>query len=562
VCSAPLAFAQGVATRGVRPQPRGKPSGLPFHARFTDVADSAGLRLPVTYGEVSGNDYILETIGCGAAFFDYDNDGWLDIFLLSGTRRQGTSQQASNRLYRNNRDGTFTDVTAKAGLLRQGWASAVTVGDYNNDGYEDLFITYWGQNVLYRNNGDGTFTDVTREAGLLESGLRWGSGCTFVDYDRDGQLDLFIANYLEFDFATTPGPGENANCTWKGIPVTCGPRGLPQGKFSLYRNNGKGRFTDVSAAAGIGKARGYGMTVVAADFDNDGWPDIYVACDSTPSLLFCNNRDGTFREEGLERGVALNEDGTEQAGMGLGIGDYDLDGNLDILKTHFTDDTSILYRNDGKGNFTDTTIAAGLGVETRYVGWGAGIIDLDNDGRPDLFLVTGNVYTNIEEKLPGYPTRTPRVVFRNLGGGRFEELMEQAGPGVAAAHSSRGCAFGDFDNDGDVDVLVVNLNETPSLLRNDVSGGHHWIKVKLIGVKSNRSAIGARVLARYGGKVQAQEVLAQSSFYSVDDRRLHFGLGQERTVDLEIRWPSGAKDVLLKLKPDRIITIKEGLGII
>jgi hypothetical protein len=554
--------AQGIATRSVQPQPRGKPSGLPFHAKFTDIADSAGLHLPVIYGESLHNEYILETVGCGAAFFDYDNDGWLDIFLLSGTRRQGAPKESSNRLYKNNRDGTFTDVTVKAGLLRQGWASAVTIGDYNNDGYEDLFITYWGQNALYRNNGDGTFTDVTAVAGLLESGQRWGSGCTFVDYDRDGHLDLFVANYLELDLAKTPRPGQNSNCTWKGIPVLCGPRGLPQGCFSLYRNNGKGHFTDVGAPAGIAKARGYGMTAVAADFDNDGWPDIYVACDSTPSLLFRNNRDGTFREEGLERGVALNEDGMEQAGMGLGIGDYDLDGNLDILKTHFADDTSILYRNDGKANFTDSTIAAGLGVETRYVGWGAGIVDLDNDGLPDLFLVTGNVYANIEEKMPGYPSRTPRVVFRNLDRGKFEELIEQAGPGIAAAHNSRGCAFGDFDNDGDVDVLIVNLNEPPSLLRNDVSGGNHWIKVRLIGVKSNRSAIGARVIARYGGKLQAQEVLAQSSFYSVNDRRLHFGLGREQTVNLEIRWPSGTKDVLANVKPDRIITVKEGLGII
>jgi enediyne biosynthesis protein E4 len=561
--TAPLMLrAQGIATRSVQPQPRGKPSGLPFHAKFTDIADSAGLHLPVIYGESLHNEYILETVGCGAAFFDYDNDGWLDIFLLSGTRRQGAPKESSNRLYKNNRDGTFTDVTVKAGLLRQGWASAVTIGDYNNDGYEDLFITYWGQNALYRNNGDGTFTDVTAVAGLLESGQRWGSGCTFVDYDRDGHLDLFVANYLELDLAKTPRPGQNSNCTWKGIPVLCGPRGLPQGCFSLYRNNGKGHFTDVGAPAGIAKARGYGMTAVAADFDNDGWPDIYVACDSTPSLLFRNNRDGTFREEGLERGVALNEDGMEQAGMGLGIGDYDLDGNLDILKTHFADDTSILYRNDGKANFTDSTIAAGLGVETRYVGWGAGIVDLDNDGLPDLFLVTGNVYANIEEKMPGYPSRTPRVVFRNLDRGKFEELIEQAGPGIAAAHNSRGCAFGDFDNDGDVDVLIVNLNEPPSLLRNDVSGGNHWIKVRLIGVKSNRSAIGARVIARYGGKLQAQEVLAQSSFYSVNDRRLHFGLGREQTVNLEIRWPSGTKDVLANVKPDRIITVKEGLGII
>jgi hypothetical protein len=550
-------YGQGSASRGVRPTPRGKPSGLPFHAKFTDVAEQAGLRLPVVYGEVARDEYILETIGCGAAFFDYDNDGWIDIFVLSGARREGTPKDASNRLYKNNRDGTFTDVTEKAGLLRQGWASAVTVGDYNNDGHEDLFITYWGQNVLYRNNGDGTFTDVTREAGLLEAGKRWGSGCTFVDYDRDGHLDLFVANYLEFDFAAVPRPGENANCNWKGIPVNCGPRGLPPGRFSLYHNNGKGLFTNVSADAGVARARGYGMTAVAADFDNDGWPDIYVACDSMPSLLFRNNHDGTFTEDGLARGVALNEDGMEQAGMGLGIGDFNLDGSLDIFKTHFSEDTSILYRNDGKGNFTDATMASGLGVETRYVGWGAGIVDLDNDGLPDLFLVTGHVYIDVEQKLPSYPYRTPRVVFRNLGTGKFEELIEQAGPGVAAAHSSRGCAFGDFDNDGDVDVLVINLNEPPSLLRNDVTGGNHWLKVKLIGVKSNRSAIGARVIARYGGRQQVQEVMAQSSFYSVNDSRLHFGLGQERTADLEIRWPSGERESFAKVACDKLVTIRE-----
>ena len=310
------------------------------------------------------------------------------------------------------------------------------------------------------------------------------------------------------------------------MPVNCGPRGLPPGFVRLYHNNGDGTFTDVSEAAGVAKAGGsYPMTAVAADFDNDGWPDIYVACDSTPSWLFRNQQDGTFRQEALERGVALSEDGLEQAGMGVAVGDYDLDGNLDIFKTHFSDDTNVLYRNDGKGYFDDVTIRSGLGVETRYVGWGAGIVDLDNDGHPDLFLVTGSVYPEVEKKLPAYPFRTPRLVFRNLGNGRFEELIEEAGPGVAATHPSRGCAFGDFDNDGDVDVLVMNMNEPPSLLRNDVTGGGHWLKVLLVGVKSNRSAIGARVVARYGERTQAQEVLAQSSFYSANDRRLHFGLG-------------------------------------
>jgi hypothetical protein len=557
------AWGQGVSTRNVKPMPRGKPSGLPFHARFTDVAGRAGLTAPLIYGPPDHKDYILETVGCGCAFLDYDNDGWLDIFLLNGTRREGAPEGTSNRLYKNNRDGTFTDVTEKAGLHRTGWASAVCVGDYNNDGFDDLFLTYYGQNVLYRNNGDGTFTDVTKEAGLLHPGMRWGSGCTFIDYNRDGLLDLFVAHYLEFDFRSVPLPGQNINCNWKGVPVNCGPRGLPTSLPALYRNNGDGTFTDVSAASGVLKAKGsYMMTAVTADFNNDGWPDIYVACDSTPSFLLRNNQDGTFTDVGLESGVALNEDGMEQAGMGLGVGDYDCDGNLDLLKTHFSDDTCILYRNDGKGNFEDMTMRSGLGVETRFICWGAGIYDFDNDGLPDLFWVTGNVYPEIEAKLPAYPFKTPRVLFRNLGGGRFEELMEQAGPGISAVHASRGCAFGDFDNDGDIDILIMNLNEPPSLLRNDVVGGGHWVKVKLVGTKSNRSAIGARVTARYGGKVQAQEVLSQASFYSANDQRLHFGLGSSSSADLEIRWPNGGRERIANVPAGRLVVIREGAGIV
>ena len=555
-------LAQGIASRGVKAMPRGKPSGIPFLARFTDIASQAGLTAPTIYGPVEKKDFIIETVGCGCAFIDYDNDGWLDIFLLSGTRAGDTPDGATNRLYKNNRDGTFTDVTEKAGLRRSGWASAVCAGDYNNDGYEDLFVTYWGQNVLYRNNGDGTFTDVTSEAGLAGNARHWYSGCSFVDYDRDGRLDLFVGSYLEFDFKSVPKPGESVNCTWKGMPVNCGPRGLPPGRFWLYRNKGDGKFEDVSEAAGIKKTiKGYGMTVACADFDNDGWPDVYVACDSTPSLLFMNNRDGTFREEGLLRGVAVNEDGAEQAGMGVGVGDFELDGNLDIFKTHFADDTNVLYRNDGKASFEDVTNRSGLGVETRFIGWGAGIVDLDNDGNPDLFLVTGNVYPEIEKKLPNYPAKTPRIVFRNLGGSKFEELIEEAGPGIAAPHISRGCAFGDFDNDGDLDMLIVNMNEPPSLLRNDVTAKNNWIKIKLVGTKSNRSAIGARVVAHYGGKRQVQEVLSQSSFYSVSDRRLHFGIGTAKVVDLEIRWPSGLKQSFANVAPNRIVTIREGAEI-
>jgi hypothetical protein len=302
------------------------------------------------------------------------------------------------------------------------------------------------------------------------------------------------------------------------------------------------------------------MTVVAADFDEDGWPDIYVACDSTPSLLFVNNHDGTFREEGVLRGVALSDDGMEQAGMGVGVGDYDLDGHLDIFKTHFADDANVLYKNDGKGSFDDVTRSSRIGVETRYICWGAGIIDLDNDGYPDLFMVTGNVYPEVERKLPQYANKTPRAVFRNLGNGTFEELVEQAGPGVPAAHCSRGCAFGDFDNDGDVDILIVNLNEPPSLLRNDTSGTANWLKVKLEGVKSNRSAIGARVLVHYAGKVQAQAVLSQSSFYSCNDPRLHFGLGSSTSVDVDVYWPSGLHQAFKRVLANQLITLKEAVG--
>jgi hypothetical protein len=561
--SATRLLAQGVSSHKAQSIARPPASGRPFNAHFVDVAASAGLRAPVIYGGVENKKYILESTGCGCAFFDYDNDGWMDIFVLSGTRLTGDPPEASNRLYKNNRDGTFTDVTEKSGLGAVGWASGVCVGDYNNDGFEDLFCTYFGQNRLYRNNGDGTFTDVTKTAGLWNEQPRWGAGCSFVDYNRDGRLDLFVSNYVRFSFEHAPVPGENSNCNWKGIPVECGPRGLPTGRHSLYRNNGDGTFTDVSQQAGIAKAtESYGMTVVAADFDEDGWPDIFVACDSTPSLLFMNNHDGTFREEGVVRGVSLSDDGMEQAGMGVGVGDYDLDGHLDLFKTHFAEDANGLYHNDGKGNFDDVTRLAKIAVETRYICWGAGIVDLDNDGNPDIFMVTGNVYPEVERKLPQYPNKSPRAVFRNLGNRTFEELGEEAGPGVTDPHCSRGCAFGDFDNDGDVDILIVNLNEPPSLLRNDLKAKQNWIKVKLEGVKSNRSAIGARVLVRYGGKVQAQGVLSQSSFYSANDPRLHFGLGASSSVDIEIRWPNGLLEKFKNVGANQLVTLREGTGVV
>jgi len=559
-----LGQQQGIATREVQAQAKPTPSGRPFDAHFTDVAKAASLHAPTIYGGVESKKYIMEANGCGCAFIDYDNDGWMDIFLLSGTRLEGDPPEATNRLYKNNRDGTFTDVTEKAGLRAAGWANGVCVADYNNDGFDDIFCTYFGQNRLYRNNGDGTFTDVTKQAGLWETGpARWGAGCAFLDYNRDGHLDLFVSNYIRFSFEHAPAPGENSTCNWKGVPVNCGPRGLPTGRHSLYRNNGDGTFTDVTKQAGIAAAtESYGMTVVTADFDEDGWPDIFVACDSTPSLLFMNNHDGTFREEGVMRGVALSDDGMEQAGMGVGIGDYNLDGHLDLFKTHFIGDTSGFYRNDGKGNFDEVTRLAKVGVETRFTSWGAGLVDLDNDGYPDVFFVTGSVYPEVELKLPQYPYKTPRVLFRNLGNGTFEELESQAGDGITTPHSSRGCAFGDFDNDGDMDILIVNMNEPPSLLRNDITAKQNWLKVKLEGVKSNRSAIGARVLVHYGSKVQVQAVLSQSSYYSCNDPRLHFGLGASTLADVDVFWPNGLREQYKKIPANQLITLREGSGIV
>lgn len=535
---------------------------------FVDVAERAGLRHPSIYGDVDRKRFIIETNGAGVAFVDYDNDGWVDAFVLSGTRlEEGAREDAkyppgrgpTNRLYRNHGDGTFADVTERAGLRRTGWASSVCAGDYDNDGWTDLFVTYYGQNVLYRNRGDGRFGDVTAKAGLATKGTRWGSGCTFVDYDRDGRADLFVANYLTFDLPTAPEPGKGATCLWKGIPVNCGPKGLPFDTNLLYHNDGDGKFSDVSEASGVAKVTGrYSMTATAADFDGDGWLDVYVACDSTAAILYRNNRNGTFTDAAVESGVAFGELGNPQAGMGLGVGDFDADGLLDLFKTHFADDIPALYKSLGRGQFEDVSVAAGLGVLNRYVEWGAGMPDLDNDGLPDIVYVTGNVYPEIERHLPQYPHRGPRIVFWNLGGGRFENVTDRSGPGPTTAHSSRGAAFGDFDNDGDVDLLVMNMNEPPSLLRNDYAGRNSWIEVKLEGTRSNRAGLGATVLVTAAGRTQARAILSQSSYYSHDDLRAHFGLGAAPRADrIEVRWPSGQVDVLEDVEGRRVVRMSE-----
>ena len=541
-----------------------------FPVSFTNVASMVGLSEPTIYGEVDKKRYIIETNGCGVAFVDYDNDGLLDLFMLSGTRLTGipVGREPTNRLYRNRGNGTFADVTDKAGLRRNGWGSSVCVGDYNNDNYEDLFITYWGKNVLYKNNGNGSFSDVTQKAGLLADTTRWGSGCTFIDYDRDGKLDLFVANYLKFDIANIPEPGKGANCTWKGVPVNCGPKGLPTDTNLLYQNNGDGTFTDVSESSGIAKVQGrYSMTATTLDFDRDGWTDIYVACDSSASTLYRNNHDGTFTDVAVEAGCAYNEDGQAQAGMGVATGDYNGDGLVDIFKTHFSDDLPALYKNSGRGFFEDASRAAGFDI-TRYVEWGTGLVDFDNDGWRDVFIVTGSVYPEVEKIFKEYPHRGPRLIYQNLRNGRFRDVTSLMGPAVLLPRSSRGSAFGDFDNDGDVDVLVMNMNEAPLLLRNEyfnksARGPNNWLMLKLIGTKSNRSAIGARVILKAGAQLQFQEVTSQSSYYSHNDQRLHFGLGQDKKADsIEILWPNGDREILQNVTANKIVTIKEGSGIV
>jgi hypothetical protein len=534
-------------------------------SRFVDIAQSAGLKQPFYYGNPTHLTYIIETSGTGCAFFDYDNDGWIDIFMLGGRTPENVPAGSSNRLYKNNRDGTFTDVTEKAGLLAEaGWANGVCIGDYNNDGFEDLFVTYFGQNKLYRNNGDGTFTDVTEKAGLLHPRTRFSSGCTFIDYNRDGLLDLFVAGYVDIDLATVPKPSlQVPNCNYEGVPTNCGPAGLAAGSQFFYRNNGDGTFTDVSKESGIAALKGsYGFTAVVFDADEDGWLDIFVACDSTPSFLLLNNHDGTFREEAMLRGVALGSGGELMGGMGVDVGDYNLDGHLDIVKTHFFNQATGLYKNNGKAEFDDVTGRAGFANERRFASWGTGFVDFDNDGYPDIFVVSGTVYPELEKLFAKYPAKNPRFVFRNKGDGTFIEMIEEAGPGIAARHISRGCAFGDFDNDGDMDVLIMNRNEPPSLLRNDAPSGNHWLKVRLEGTKSNRSAIGSRVMVRYGGKVQAQCVTSQTSFLSSNDPRLHFGLGNVTTADVEVHWPTGVTETFAGQKADQLLTIREGQGIV
>ncbi len=517
---------------------------------FRNVAAQAGLTAPIPNGGSSGKQFILETTGSGAAFLDYDNDGLPDIFLASGPG-------SPSRLYHNEGGGRFRDVTASMGLTREGWAQGVCAGDYDNDGFIDLFVTYWGQNALYRNMGGKRFEDVTKALHLDQSAVRYNTGCAFLDYDNDGKLDLFVANYLQFDFASTPGPGANPYCFYRGIAVNCGPRGLPFARNVLYHNEGSA-FRDVSEASGIAEPRGtYSLGVLTGDFNGDGLTDIYVAGDQTPSILYINQGNGKFADEGLLRGAALDDNGKALSGMGVASADYRHDGLPAIFRTNFSDELETLYRNLGEGQFQDVSAEAGMGRNTRFVGWGCGFFDFDNDGWPDLLIVNGHAFPEVDRLHIDIRYRERAILYRNERG-RFVDISESAGPAILEAHASRGLAFADYDNDGAVEALINNQNEPPSLLKLAAPVRNHWIELQLEGVKANRSAIGARVQLTAAGTTQTAEVRSGGSYLSQSDPRLHFGLGTAEKADrVEIVWPGGAKQVETGLAADRIVKIRE-----
>ena len=529
--------------------------GIDVH--FTDVTDQAGIKFK--HVSTPEKRYIVESMSGGVALFDYDNDGYLDIYLVNSLTVDmvKSKQKTRSALYHNNGDGTFTDVTDKAGVGDIGWGMGVAIGDYNNDGWDDIYVTCLGANHLLRNNGNGTFTDVTQKAGVGDP--RWSAGATFVDYDNDGKLDLFVSNYVDFDVNNLPEFGKGRTCQFKGVPVQCGPRGLKGAGDTLYHNNGDGTFTDVSKRAGVSDPDGYyGLGVIASDFDDDGLVDIFVANDSTPNFLYHNNGDGTFKEIGFSAGVAVNENGSEQGSMGVTLGDYDHDGRLDLFITNFDDDYNTLYHNDGKGSFTDVSYAAKVAaVSLPYVGWGTWFFDYDNDGWPDLLVVNGHVYP----QLPTYRQRN--FVHRNNRDGTFTEVGAQLGAPFAEKRTGRGAAFGDIDNDGDLDVVINNLDGPPQVLRNDGGNAGNSVLIKTIGVKSNRDGIGARVKIISGDLTQIGEVYSGGSYLSQSDLRVHFGLEKRTNIDLiEVHWPSGMVDRVTNVGANKILTIKEGQGMI
>ncbi|HXE91672.1 MAG TPA: CRTAC1 family protein [Terriglobales bacterium] len=532
-------------------------------AHFVDFGQQAGLDMQIIYGGKDTKKYIIETTGTGVALLDYDNDGWLDIFFVNGRTLEGTGPQSapSNRLYRNLRNGKFAEVTNAAGLEAAGWGQGACAGDYDNDGWQDLYVTYYGQNRLYHNRG-GVFEEVSEKAGVAGTSSQWGTGCAFLDYDRDGRLDLIVARYVYFDLATAPVPGQTANCVWKSIPVMCGPRGLKKDSNVLYRNRGDGTFEDVTARSGINKTPGhYCFSVSTLDYDDDGWTDIYIACDSTPSILYRNQGDGTFTDVAVIAGAAYNEDGHAQAGMGSTVADYNGDGHLDLFKTNFSDDTSTLYRNNGNGTFNDVTYAAGLGLNTQYLGWGTMFFDFDNDSWPDLLLVNGHVYPEVDTYNLGSSYAEPKLLYHNQGNGTFRDISRHAGPGINTPSSARGLAMGDLWNDGRMSAVISNMHGKPSLLVNEARSSNHWVAFKLVGSQSNRDGIGARLTLKAGTRQLVDEVRSGSSYNSSNDQRVHFGLGPATRVDwLEVRWPSGLRERFEGLAVDTVHILKEATG--
>jgi hypothetical protein len=535
--------------------------------QLTDITRSTGIKF--FHLSSPDNKYIVESMSGGVALIDYDRDGWPDIYFTNAPTVEMAlaGQKARGALYHNNGDGTFTEVTGKAGVGDAGWAMGACVGDYNNDGWPDLYVTAFGPNMLYRNNGDGTFTDVTKLAAVGDP--RWSSGCAFGDYDGNGWVDLLVANYVDFHLGDLPKFGEGANCQYRGLAVQCGPKGLKGAGDTLYHNNGDGTFTDVSKAAGVSDPNGYyGLGVVWTDLNEDGRPEAFVANDTTPNFLYRNESQGRFSEIGFIAGVAVNEAGSTQACMGIALGDYLHTGRLSLFVTNFSEEYNTLYRNEGKLTFTDVSYASGTAPGSLpYVGWGTGFFDLDNDGWLDLLVVNGHVYPQVDTRDIGTKYRQPKLLYINQGGGQrdgtFREVSRDVGPALSVPRVSRGAAFGDLDNDGDIDIVVGELDGPPAILRNDGGNRNNWITLELRGVRSNRLALGARVKVVTGKLAQVDEVRSGGSYLSQNDLRLHFGLGKAERVDrVEIRWPSGKTEVLQNLAARSFYSVKEGEGVV